>query len=95
MPKFHHHPDNLIYVRPDGAGQTYMATVETFSDDLAYLGLTAYEGLPSGMNERQYDGSRHFLFDGVSQHAGEEPWPAGNEYLGALDDLLARQASRS
>jgi len=96
MIEFHHHPDNVIYLR--GQNGVYAADRATFDADLAALAVPVYSGLPAGRIERRYERGdahvRHLLFDGVSQFAGEEPWVEGDAIVARYVDLLARQAAR-
>ncbi|HYG91211.1 MAG TPA: hypothetical protein VD978_33710 [Azospirillum sp.] len=89
--QFHHHPDNLIYLR---GARTYMAQVAEFAADLVACGLPAYAGLPEGATERRYDGGRHLVGYGERGFEDAEPWPEGDAYLAALDALLAARAAR-
>ena len=92
MVEYHHHPDNVIYVRDGGA--SYMDTPENFAKD---FGAPA-PALPEGMIECIYEpGGRHVYFDkkqnahsleGVADSAEHEA------VCRALDALLAAQAKR-
>lgn len=80
--QFHHHPDNLVFVR-DG-GQVYQDTPINFAADLGEPYVFA--GI-----ERIYEpGVRHFL-DGQPQPLA---WPEGDGYIAALESLLAAQEAR-
>jgi hypothetical protein len=91
MSQYHHHPDDLIYVRTDKA---------TYSDTVTNFALDFERGwpLPCGIIELLYeDGAmpRHLQFDvGGNQFAGGLPFPFGDEAIAAIDALLAAQARR-
>lgn len=92
MAKFHHHPDDVIYIR--SISGDYVADLPTFEADLEALQLPAYPGLPEGYRERRYDGARHILLTRNSQFGGEEPWPWGDTILDAYSALLVRMQQR-
>lgn len=92
MPTFHHHPDDVIYIR--GPIGDYMADRASFHADLEALQLPSYPDLPEGYRERRYDGARHVLLTANSQFGGDVPWPFGDSVLAAYDALLRRMEQR-
>lgn len=76
---FRHHPDGIIFI-----GDLAISLTQFLLDEPAYA-------LPDGMIGRDYiPGVKHILSDGVSQHAGPKPWPAGEGYLKRIEVYRAR-----
>jgi hypothetical protein len=91
MSQYHHHPDNLIYVRT--ANAVYSDTVANFALDFGRIWP-----LPEGTGEILYEDApkaRHVVFDQAgNQLAGKLPFPFGDAAIAAIDTLLASQAKR-
>ncbi len=80
--EFHHHPDNLIFVRT-GTG-VYQDAPENFIVDLGEQ--YTFDG-----RERLYEpGVRHFV-DGEPQPL---VWPDGDRYIAAIVSLIAAKSER-
>lgn len=82
MAIFHHHPDNIVYIRTQAG--TYSARVADFISDLG--GAYDFVG-----KERLYEpGARHFV-DNVPQ---ELEWAEGDGYIAAFDALMLAKNAR-
>lgn len=92
MTEFHHHPDDVVYLRGEGA--SYVEAPAGFRADCAACGLPAYAGLPEDVRERRYlPGRLHAVYTANTQAAGGD-WPEGDLYLAAVAALAAAQAAR-
>jgi hypothetical protein len=97
MSQYHHHPDNLIYVRTEKA--VYCDTVANFALDFGRIWP-----LPKDVSEILYEdnpsfdknsGPRCLRFDRAgNQLAGPRPFPFGDAAIAAIKTLLAAQAKR-
>ncbi|MFQ5580268.1 MAG: hypothetical protein ACE5FZ_06620 [Nitrospiria bacterium] len=80
--EFHHHPDNLIFIRTDVG--IYQDTPENFAIDMG--APYAFEG-----RERLYEpGVRHFV-DGEPQSL---KWTNGDGYIAAVGRLITAKSER-
>jgi hypothetical protein len=92
MSQYHHHPDNLIYVRTEKG--IYCDTIANFAIDFGQIWP-----LPDCVSELLYeDGpkSRHVVFDAAGNQfaSGFVPFPFGDAAIAAIDALLAAQVKR-
>lgn len=82
MPSFQHHPDNLIFIRTDSG--TYNDTPDNFTKDLG--------------NDYQFEGRERFYEPNIRHFVDNTPqplqWTEGDNYIAAIDNLLAAQAAR-
>jgi hypothetical protein len=93
MSQYHHHPDNLIYVRTTNA--IYCDTVANFALDFGRIWP-----LPKGLTELLYeDGEKAWLVVhdavGNQRSGGAVPFAFGHAAIAAIDTLLAAQAKRN
>jgi hypothetical protein len=89
-PNFQHHPDGLIFVRKS-ATEIYQDTVANFQTN---YGAT-YFGLPTGYIGRYYEPKIcHYLTNGKSNTPQSLPWPEGDRYIAAYQQLVANQNIR-
>jgi len=92
MGEFHHHPDGLIYVRPD-TGTVYVDTLAHFQAD---YGQPA-PALPlDGTDEQLYTQNvRHaYKRSGMVLSGGPRVYTWGDNCIAAIASLLAAQAAR-
>lgn len=90
MPNFHHHPDNLIFVRVEGQPD-YCDTPENFALDFG----APYTDPPQGSAERYYEpGVSHYLSDGATATPQPLSWPQGDAYIAAHAALMSAKAAR-
>jgi len=91
MGEFHHHPDGLIYVRPD-SGTIYGDTLANFQLD---YGQPA-PALPVGTDEQLYTQDiRHaYKRGGNVVDGGPRVYTWGDNCIAACASLVAAQAAR-
>jgi hypothetical protein len=89
---FHHHPDNVIYLR-DAVKGDLVLTPEEFS---TYLGET-YPGLPAGCKEWIYDAAKGINIlktnDDVQIAGGPLLKQKGDRYIEKQSDVRAAKAT--
>lgn len=91
MIEFHHHPDNLIYLRDLQTGRVYCASISQFESDLGVL----YTGLENGFRERRYKPNEyHLLYTGDTQIGATMPYLLGDSYCESFETLYAAQVQR-
>jgi len=92
MAQFHHHPDDLIYVRT--LCGVYCDTTENFAAD----NNEPAPGLLRGVAQRLYDdqSKTHRLFDSFNNHVANDdvPWAFGDKAIANVMRLIAAKAAR-
>jgi hypothetical protein len=89
-PNFQHHPDGFIYVRK-AKTEIYQDTITNFQTDYG----SVYQGLPDGYIGRYYEPEvSHYLTTGNISVPQSLPWPEGERYIAAYQQLVANQNIR-
>jgi hypothetical protein len=89
FPNFQHHPDGFIFVRTEAG--VYQDTISNFQIDFG----SSYPAIPNGYIGRYYEpGVSHYLTTGNISAPQSLPWPEGDRYIAAYQQLVANQNIR-